>query len=372
MRASIIGSIIISLLIGLLMGYSIPTTIMHAPQITKTSQETLSVITASLYANLFKESGKELGINVAVTGVGAVQAARQVLLNPSGYSIYASIDPYIITSMLYPSNITSWYIAIASDQMAIAYSPNLPQPLLGTVENLTRAEELALKAGNYTEAMIITREFLNLIFSNDTFALAHEYGAYAIGMSNPNTDPEGYRAIMVLQLTGIYWGLGKDYYVNLFNYANGTGNVYEVLAGSELFGPVETGKVWFDIAIYRSSAISAGLPYFPLPPQVNLGSPQYSSFYGEASVVITVGGNNLVVKGAPIQLAITIPNQAPNKELAEELIIYLITPRGQGLMRSLGINPLVPAIFYGNVNGAPPLIRVLVNSSILAYGGSGS
>ena len=67
-----------------------------------------------------------------------------------------------------------------------------------------------------------------------------------------------------------------------------------------------------------------------------------------------------------------MPNQAPNKELAEELIIYLVTPRGQELMRSLGINPLVPAIFYGNISGAPPFIRVLVNSSILAYGGSGS
>ena len=91
--------------------------------------------------------------------------------------------------------------------------------------------------------------------------------------------------------------MGKDYYVNLFNYASRTGNIYEVLAGSELFGSVETGKVWFDIVIYRSSAISVSLPYFPLPPQINLSSPQYSSFYGEASVVITVGGNNLVIKG---------------------------------------------------------------------------
>jgi molybdate/tungstate transport system substrate-binding protein len=104
---------------------------------------------------------------------------------------------------------------------------------------------------------------------------------------------------------------------------------------------------------------------------VNLGNPQYSSFYGESSVVIVVGGQSLTVRGAPIQLAITIPKQAPNKALAEELILFLITPRGQALMRSLGIQPLVPAIFYGNISAAPLMIRVLVNSSLLMYGGSG-
>ncbi len=362
-------SVIISLIIGLLIGYSIPS-IQHAQQVTKsTTPQTLSIITASLYAQLFREAGKELGINVVVTGMGSVQAARQVILNPSGYSIYASIDPYILTSLLYPSNITSWYIAIAKDQMVIAYSPNMPKPLLNVVNNLTETEKRALSEGNYTEAMVITREFLNLIFSNATFNLAHEYGAYAVGTSNPNTDPEGYRALMVLQLTGIYWGLGRNYYTDLFNYANSTGNVYEVLAGSELFGPLETGKVWFDIAIYKSSAESAGLPYFPLPPQVNLGDPAYSNYYSEAYVTIVVNGQSLVVRGAPIQLALTIPDQAPNKVLAEELIIYLITPSGQELMRSLGITPLTPAIFYGNVSGAPPLIRILVNSPLLKYGG---
>lgn len=38
-------------------------------------------------------------------------------------------------------------------------------------------------------------------------------------------------------------------------------------------------------------------------------------------------------------------------------------------MRSLGIRPLTPAIFYGNTSAAPPLIRILVNSSLLEYGG---
>lgn len=369
MRAGLAVSVVISLLVGVVIGYSIPMIHVTTHKSETAAPQTLSIITASLYAQLFRDAGKELGINVAVTGMGSVQAARQVILNPSGYSIYASIDPYILTSLLYPNNITSWYIAIAGDQMVIAYSPNMPKPLLDEVNNLTRAEEEALHEGNYTEAMVITREFLNLMFSNSTLNLAHEYGAYAIGTSNPNTDPEGYRALMVLQLTGIYWGLGRNYYVDLFNYANRTGDVYEVLAGSELFGPVEAGKVWFDIAIYKSSAESTGLPYFPLPPQVDLGDPAYINYYSQASVTIVVGGQSLVVKGAPIQLALTIPNQAPNKALAEELIIFLLTPSGHELMSRLGIKPLIPAIFYGNVSAAPPLIRILVNSSLLGYGG---
>lgn len=362
---------IISLIIGLVVGYPTGYLTHTAPTtaISKTQPGYLSVITASLYADLFKDAGQQLGITTAVTGMGSVQAARQVIINPTGYSIYASIDPYILTSLLYPSNITNWYIAIAGDQMVIAYSPNMPQQLLNEVNELTNEEKEALAAGNYTEAMVITREFLNLVFSNDTAALAHQYGAYVIGTSNPNTDPEGYRALMVLQLTGLYWDLGKDYYVNLFNELNSTGNVYEVLAGSQLFGPVQSGKVWFDIAIYKSSASSAGLPYFPLPPMVNLGNPEYAGFYSNASVTIVVGGQSLVVKGAPIQLALTIPNDAPNKLLAEELIVYLISPQGHELMEKLGIHPLTPAILYGNLTNVPPLIRALVNSTLLEYGG---
>ncbi len=87
-------------------------------------------------------------------------------------------------------------------------------------------------------------------------------------------------------------------------------------------------------------------------------------------MTIIVNGQSLVVKGAPIQLALTIPNQAPNKVLAEELIIYLLTPSGHELMKELSIKPLTPALFYGNVSAAPPpLIRILVNSSLLEYGG---
>ncbi|WP_143701311.1 substrate-binding domain-containing protein [Vulcanisaeta thermophila] len=360
--------IILSIMLGIAMGYPMGY-FTHTAKPCTTGGAYLGVITASLYADLFRDAGQSLGINTVVTGMGSVQAARQVILNPTGYSIYTSIDPYILTSLLYPNNITSWYIAIAGDEMVIAYSPHMPQQLLNEVNALTNEEREALAAGNYTRAMAITREFLDLIFSNSTKALAHQYGAYVIGTSNPNTDPEGYRALMVLELTGIYWGLGKDYYVNLFNEFNSTGNVYEVLAGSQLFGPVESGKVWFDIAIYKSSAVSAGLPYFPLPPMVNLGDPGYSSFYSRASVTITVGGQSLVVRGAPIQLALTIPNQGPNKVVAEELIIYLISPQGHELMRKLGINPLTPAILYGNLSDVPTLIRSLVNSSLLIYGG---
>jgi len=115
MRVTVIGLAMVSLIVGFLIGYLMTMAIICKVQEVKTAPKTVSIITASLYANLFREAGKELGINVAVTGMGSVQAAHQVLLNPSGYSIYASIDPYIITSLLYPSNITSWYIAIASD-----------------------------------------------------------------------------------------------------------------------------------------------------------------------------------------------------------------------------------------------------------------
>ncbi len=362
MKATIVIIVALTLITGLLTGYYVLVGRGDA-------NPRIPVITASLYAELFKEAGVGAGVPVAITAMGSVEAARQVLLNPGYYGIYASIDPYILTSILYPSHDASWYIAIAGDEIVIAYSPKLPEPLMGEVKNLTAEEAAALKTGNYQLAVNITVKFLNLMSSNYTISLARRYGAYVIGASNPNTDPEGYRALMVLQLAGIASGIGVGYYVNLFNELNRTGEVYEVLAGSELLGPLQLGKVLFDIAIYKSSAEVANLPYFPLLPMINLGDPSYSNLYSEASVTIIVNGKPLVIRGAPIQLAVTIPNQYRYKDEAVKLILFLISHRGRELMRGLGITPIKPAIIYGNLTQVPTQLRLLVNSSEVVYNG---
>jgi len=350
------------LVIGLLIGYYV-----FASKVTVSPK--VPVITASLYAELFKDASVEANIPVAITAMGSVEAARQVLLNPGYYGIYASIDPYVLTSILYPNHDASWYIAIAGDEMVIAYSPKLPEPLMGKVKNLTAEETAALETGNYQLAVNLTVKFLNLMFSNYTISLARRYGAYVIGTSNPNTDPEGYRALMVLQLAGIASGIGVDYYVNLLNELNSTREVYEVLAGSELLGPLQLGKVLFDIAIYKSSAEAANLSYFPLPPMINLGDPNYSNLYSEASVTIIINGKPLIIKGAPIQLAVTVPSQYRHKGEAVKLILFLISHSGHELMRRLGIVPIKPAIIYGNLTQVPAQLRLLVNSSEVVYGG---
>ena len=358
--------IVILLLIILGLSVGIYSILNHAKS---QGQARLPVICASLYAELFNESGTEAGIPVAVTGMGSVQAARQVLLNPRYYAIYASIDPYILTSILYPAHDASWYIAIAGDEMVIAYSPKLPRPLLYEVRNLTIEEEKALNESNYSLAINITMKFIKLMFSNKVINLAESQGAYLIGTSNPNTDPEGYRALMVFQLIGMYSGNGKYYYIDLLNELNKSNKVYEVLAGSQLIGLLQLGDVWFDIAIYKSSAETANLPYFPLPPLVNLGDPRYSNVYSNASVTITVNGKPYLIKGAPIQLALTIPSKYPHKDEAAKLILFLISHRGRELMKMLSITPLKPAILYGNLTQVPKELRLLLNSSEVVYGG---
>ncbi|MDG6928960.1 MAG: substrate-binding domain-containing protein [Nitrososphaerota archaeon] len=314
------------------------------------------VLVASLYAPLLQAASSQSGVQVALQAEGSVAAARQLTLAPGRYSMFLSVDPYVITSLLFPKYAT-WYVAVALDSMVIAYSASAPHAaelkLLGQQISSDDA------AGDYGGALNATRAALGIVFSSNG----------TIGTSNPNTDPEGYRALMVLQLAGMLFHGSASHYTALLQDANLTGRVTEVDAGSQLFGYVQSGQVDYDLAVYESAARSAGLSYIPLPPQLSLGDPAFYSYYSQASVSIGAGGSAFVVRGAPILVSITIPAGAPDQGAASQLLLYLVSPQGRSLMDGMGIRPLAPAVLYGNESGLPPPLSYVLNSTLLRYGG---
>ncbi len=186
-----------------------------------------------------------------------------------------------------------------------------------------------------------------------------------VGTSNPNTDPEGYRALMMLQLSGIWIMGNSSYYTSELSYANSTGRLYEVTAGSDLFAYLESGTISFDIALYRSSAIEQHIPYIILPSAVNLGNSSYSGFYAKSSVTIVSDGQSVTLHGAPIYLCFTIPNGAVDKLQGAQLALFLISPQGRELMKSYNIEPLERPIISGNISSVPAPLSYYINSTIL-------
>ncbi len=62
--------------------------------------------------------------------MGSVAAAQNVLLMPLRYALFLSVDPAVIKDLFYSKNISSWYIALASDQIVIgvsSYPPDFDQ-----------------------------------------------------------------------------------------------------------------------------------------------------------------------------------------------------------------------------------------------------
>jgi len=312
-------------------------------------QPQLETIAASLYAPFLKSAIYEAGITGSVTAMGSVAAAQRIILSPDQYSLFLSIDPAVIEDLLYPENISSWYIAIAGDQMVIGVSPQESQYVSSLNQSLYRAEI----SNNLALEKMYLSQLLQVVLSG------------RVGTSNPNTDPEGYRALMMLQLAGIWIMGNSSYYTSELSYANSTGRLYEVTAGSDLFAYLESGTISFDIALYRSSAIQQHIPYIILPSAVNLGNSSYSGFYAKSSVTIVSNGHKVTLHGAPIYLCFTIPNSAADKLQGAQLALFLISPEGRELMKSYNIEPLERPIIYGNISSVPAPLSYYINSTIL-------
>lgn len=316
----------------------------------------IEVISASLYANLLQKAAQNAGIDIALQAEGSVAAARQVALTPAAFSLFASVDPSVIPAILYPND-ANWYISVAWDRMVIGYSALTPEA--STMANLSARIQADLASGDLADALNGTHQVLDLVFAP---------GA-RLGFGNPNTDPEGYRALMVLQLAGLAFYGDASHYVELFNESLAAGNVVTVDAGSKLFAYVQSGQVDYDIAIYESAALGATIPYVRLAPQVDLGETDYASSYAVAKVNITVGTAPLVMVGAPVVLAVTIPTLAPNPDAGSKIVLYLLSLDGHSLMNTLRIRPLAPATLSGNATALPPLLRAVLGSSLLQVAG---
>ncbi len=317
----------------------------------------LNLIAASLYAPYASQVLNATGEPGSVTAMGSVAAARQVLLAPSHYAIFISVDPAVIEDLLVPQGQAQWYVAIAGDQMVIGVSRL--SPAFSEISELNASLYRAILSGNTTAEQIYLSKILSIVLS----------GKYAVGTSNPNTDPEGYRALMMLQLSGLWIYNNISAYQSRFYSLNSTGLVYEVPQGSALFSYLDTGKISFDIALYLSSAKEQKVPYVLLPYQVNLGSGNYSEFYSKAEVPITVQGKTVALHGAPIYICFTIPEGYKDKSLAASVALYMISPSGMEDLRRYGAEPLPQAILYGNLSSVPYPLSAFINSSVLAYGG---
>jgi molybdate/tungstate transport system substrate-binding protein len=298
-------------------------------------------VEAQLLGSSFQNS---TGIQVpAPKGGGSFGLAREIA--SEGSNAQVSVFMPVALSAASPSYLgnysSGWAIAFVADQLTIAYTnASVNNPYAEQALKFAQEGE----AGNNTAWYYFFSELSS--------------GKVKVGISNPNTDPAGFRAWITLELAGYEYA--NNTYLFYDDMLKNGGNVTASNA-AQLVSPLEAGQINF-LFIYKSAAIAKGLQYVQLPPQVNQGDPSYFSLYSKFSYNLSTGP----VRGSPIYLFITVPKNTNDLNESLQFVIYVV--EHSDLLDKFGLMPLSPAILF-NSTAVPPQIASLLSQGKLVEGG---
>jgi molybdate/tungstate transport system substrate-binding protein len=269
-------------------------------------------------------------VDVQVEGHGSIQAIRQVTDLHRPIDVVAVADASLIPDLMFRKdpktgkNFTDSYTPFATNAMVIAFT------------NKSRYSD-----------QITPKNWYQVLSQPDV----------RVGFSNPMLDAAGYRSIMVAQLADRYYRnttlfktlIGSHFTPPLaVQEMDGTAIIRlpEVLRPSDEKLVIRDGSIFvlsqleaggIDYAFeYRSVAEGHDLRWVRLPPEIDLSSPDYAQDYHKVHVILGFQRFSAIGQertGQPIVYAVTIPDNAPNKNLADEfadLVIQMEKTGGKG------------------------------------------
>ena len=275
---------------------------------------------------------------------GSLVLAQQISQgNP--VSVFISVSRSAVQPLYLKNESSGWAIEFASDQMALAYT------------------NASLQSSN---AKAVFSAYTSAVASNTTAAWNNFFsilssGSVKIGISDPNADPAGYRAWIVLEAASQAYAGNQSFFGNkiLSNKGNVTG-----ASAADLVGPLQTGQIQF-LFIYKSAATADKLNYLQLPDQVNLGNPADSSFYSKFSYQISTG----VQKGGLIALFITVPADSTDTADSLQFVVFVVK-NSSTLLSPFGLVPLrPPQLYVTNSTTIPAPLQQLVTQGYLQPSG---
>ena len=273
---------------------------------------------------------------------GSLLLAQQISQgNP--VSVFISVARPAVQPLYLGNESSGWAIAFASDQMALAYSNASLQN--SAVNSILTAYNSAV-ASNTPEAWYT---FFSIISS----------GSVKIGISNPNADPAGYRAWIVLEAASQAYANNSTFFGNRITSNNGN---ITAASAADLVGPLETGQIQF-LFIYKSAAIAHKLNYLQLPDEVNLGNPKFSEFYSKFSYKLSKG----VQTGALIALYVTVPADSTDTADSLQFVVFVVK-NSPTLLSPFGLVPMTPTRLYNSTTVPEPLQELVTQGYLQPSG----
>jgi molybdate/tungstate transport system substrate-binding protein len=245
-------------------------------------------------------------LDIQREAAGSRKCARKITDEKRTCDIMASADYKVIDNLLIPEY-ANWNVRFASNQIVLCYTGK-------------SAYAKEINADNWDD----------ILLKKDV----------SWGHTDPNIDPCGYRALMVLQLAEKH--LNKPGLMDKLIANRSVENVFP--KASQMVSVLQSGNLDYCWE-YLSVAVQHGLKYIVLPDEINLGNYKYNSNYKQAVVKVTgkTPGSFMELKGKSITYGVTMLKNSPNKEGAIAFLGCLFSRTG-GLMvlEGMGQPPFIP------------------------------
>lgn len=265
--------------------------------------------------NDFKNYYAKLNVNITFQdeSAGSVDVVKQVSELKKEYDIVLTADSFLIPEYLIP-DYASWYVEFATNKLVLCYTDK--------------------------------SKFASEINSNNWYDILQRSGV-DFGFADPNSDPCGYRTVLMLQLSELYYKK-----TNLYNDLVNATNPKNIRPKSvELIALLQAHELDYAFE-YESVAVQNNLKYISFPDELNLGNPNLKDWYKKARLTLKDG---TVIEGAPIVYGLTVTSNSANKEFAERFIMYLLK-NGKDTFEKCG-QPFVSFKGYPDINKLPPIVR---------------
>ncbi len=247
------------------------------------------------------------GVRVEQESAGSLESARKLTELGKIPDLIALADAEVFPGYLMPSHVDG-YVQFARNRMVLAYTARSR-----FADEITRA--------NWWDVL--------------------QRPGVEVGRSDPELDPNGYRTLMVWQLTERATGIA-----GLAARLEATAPPRNVRPKeADLVGLLEAGE--FDyIWSYESMARALGFRWVALGDSVDLADPSLAAFYHHAVVSVrgAVGGERVTFRGQPIVYAFAVPRDAPHRALGERFAAFLLSEDGRRILRREGLDALDSAV----------------------------
>jgi molybdate/tungstate transport system substrate-binding protein len=245
------------------------------------------------------------GINILMESAGSIECARKITELKLPCDVLASSDYKVIDKLLIP-DFADWNIKFASNEMALVFT-----------EKSRKCKEI--NKDNWYKILLDKN--------------------IKIARADPNTDPCGYRTVIVIELAEKYYKQNR-LAKSLLQKDENNMRPKE----TDLLSLLESGDVDY-IFIYRSVAEQHNLKYLLLPDEINLKKPEFSDLYNSVSVEIKGKKPNekIIQKGEAMIYGITILKDSPDKAAALAFVKFLLSKeQGMKILERFGQPSVIP------------------------------